>query len=184
MAEQMTLSLPRRLRTGDELRAEYGGTAPFKFSPRKAAEFWARLKKPDGEDGCWLWPGRITDSGYGAHHIRGRVWQAHRLAWCIASRRNIPTGLVVRHDCDNRLCCNPGHLRPGTSRENMEDAASRKRMPRGAKHGLSKLNDGKVRRIRQMSANGVRQADIASEFGVSRTAIGNVLAGRTWAWLE
>lgn len=33
----------------------------------------------------------------------------------------IPKGLVVRHLCDNKKCCNPLHLEIGTNQENMWD---------------------------------------------------------------
>lgn len=184
MIEQMVLDLPCRLRAGDELRAEYGGSARFKLAPRKTAEFWAKMTKPDGENGCWEWTHEKSLTGYGVCVISGRRWQSHRLAWCIANKRAVPAGLIMLHDCDNRLCCNPAHLHPGTSSENTKDAARRKRMAHGSRHGFAKLDEGKVRQIREMWAQGKLQTDIAEVFSVSRATIQKVLSGATWGWCK
>jgi hypothetical protein len=34
---------------------------------------------------------------------------------------NIPKGMVVMHTCDNRICCNPHHLKLGTQQDNLKD---------------------------------------------------------------
>lgn len=56
---------------------------------------------------CHLWTGRVTSMGYG---VEGREL-AHRLAWARANHRSIPEGMVIHHDCENKLCVNPDHLR-------------------------------------------------------------------------
>jgi hypothetical protein len=39
----------------------------------------------------------------------------------------------VLHRCDNRSCCNPGHLFLGTQRDNMLDMHAKGRGPKGFK---------------------------------------------------
>ena len=73
------------------------------------------------ESGCREWQGTVTKStGYGEIKVNGRKITAHRATW-IAHHGEIPTGLVVMHSCDNRLCVNLKHLSVGTRRDNMID---------------------------------------------------------------
>lgn len=77
------------------------------------------------EAGCWLWRG-IRDM-YGQYNGQ----PAHRASWEL-HHGPIADGLVILHGCDVRGCVNPGHLRPGTLRENAADrvrAIARARRP-------------------------------------------------------
>ncbi|WP_428985700.1 HNH endonuclease [Sinomonas terricola] len=40
---------------------------------------------------------------------------------------SIPDGAHILHSCDNPPCVNPGHLRPGTRFDNMQDKVLRGR---------------------------------------------------------
>ena len=88
--------------------------------------FRARLKTQP--DGCILWTGPATATGYGQVSIYGRNWMAHRYAWFLAYGEEPPkwpeSGLVLDHTCSNRLCVNVEHLQVITHEENM-------RKPRG-----------------------------------------------------
>lgn len=44
---------------------------------------------------------------------------------------SIPSGMFVRHKCDNPKCCNPKHLIPGNHLANMGDARRRGRFETG-----------------------------------------------------
>lgn len=77
--------------------------------------------RPEGE--CWLWQGSLNQAGYGVGGMGGKQYRAHRLAyetWVGA----IPDGLVLDHvrgrGCHSRHCCNPAHLQPVTSVENVQ----------------------------------------------------------------
>lgn len=76
--------------------------------------FWPRVNKTDG---CWLWLGASTKEGYGRTWINGKPTLCHRYAY-EQLRGPIPEGLTLDHLCRVRLCVNPDHLEPVTSREN------------------------------------------------------------------
>lgn len=88
--------------------------------------FWERVEK--SASGCWEWTGKVNWKGYGVLEHEGRYWRAHRLAYTLA-KGEIPLGKMILHSCDNRRCCNPDHLRPGTNLENVADAIARNRRP-------------------------------------------------------
>ena len=54
---------------------------------------------------------------------KGTYWSAHRYAYA-AFKGVIPEGLIVRHTCHNRACCNPEHLDIGSHKDNWLDSAS------------------------------------------------------------
>lgn len=63
-----------------------------------------------GEGDCWPWQGAIRGDGYGAFHLHGSLFIAHRIAVRVAGY-SVPTKAVIDHICRNRLCVNPAHLR-------------------------------------------------------------------------
>jgi hypothetical protein len=90
--------------------------------------FWGNVDKSYSARGCWLWTASFTGKThkYGQISVRGHIWKAHRLAYLLHNGE-IPTGLHVRHTCDNPSCVNPDHLLAGTHQDNMRDAVERGR---------------------------------------------------------
>lgn len=95
----------------------------------------ARIKRNvlvDMDAGCWVWQRRLKNSGYGYMSIRipgyeqPRKFLVHRVAYELWKGR-IPRGLLIAHGCDNKRCCNPDHLKPATTRENMKQWLERGR---------------------------------------------------------
>lgn len=72
---------------------------------------------PEPNSGCWLWLGKVNEKGYGQIYWKGRQPVAHRVSYELHVGQ-IPEQLVLDHRCRNRLCINPGHLEPVTSRVN------------------------------------------------------------------
>jgi hypothetical protein len=77
---------------------------------------------------CWQWTGSKNSVGYGqfSRSRSNRHIGAHRWAYEHAFGV-IPDGMVVMHECDNRACVNPTHLRLGTQRDNMLDMIAKGR---------------------------------------------------------
>lgn len=88
--------------------------------------FW---NKGDKSGECWEWTASRFTNGYGQFTINGRPIGSHRFAY-MDTYGPIPKGLLVRHTCDNRLCCNPSHLLLGTPQDNMNDKVERGRQYR------------------------------------------------------
>lgn len=59
---------------------------------------------------CLIWIHSKCSAGYGTAGLNGKTIATHRYAWEQANGP-IPKGLVIDHQCRNRACCNPAHLR-------------------------------------------------------------------------
>ena len=75
---------------------------------------------PEPNSGCWLWTAGVSSNGYGAFDGVG----AHRFSYQLFKGR-IPTGKIVRHKCDVKICVNPDHLLIGTQADNINDYVRR-----------------------------------------------------------
>lgn len=95
-----------------------------------AERLWAKVDVR-GPDDCWEWTGWRRPKGYGTiarggdSSVNGVV--GTHVAAYVVTYGPVPEGSVVRHTCDNPPCCNPRHLRIGSSRDNMRDSIERRR---------------------------------------------------------
>lgn len=149
-----------------------------------------------GEDACWLWTGATNNKGYPIFDAdrKGGSRLAHRFAYEHAGG-TIPEGQDLRHSCDNPICVRPSHLTPGTRKQNMEDMVARGRSPKGERSGSrkhperlrrgsaapwSKLTEADVQTIRRRCAAGELQKDLAAEYGVNPSNIGQIVRRISW----
>jgi hypothetical protein len=141
--------------------------------------FWAKVKMGQHAE-CWEWQGKQTAKRYGAFSVKlygERFYRAHRVAWALHNGRLIPTGAVIMHSCDNRLCCNPAHLSPGTQTQNVADQVARGRRAKGEGHGRAKLTENDVRAIRSSTES---ISALARRYGVHWTTAAKARDGRFW----
>ena len=145
------------------------------------ADFWAKVSVGAG-DGCWLWAGGVGRDGYGqTMYQRGR-FRSHQLALILSGmeRPSAPRNQAL-HACDIPLCCNPSHLRWGTTQENTRDREERRKVPFqpavGEKTRSAKLTEEAVRAILASTERGV---DLARRYGVSCVAITHIRKNVTW----
>jgi hypothetical protein len=137
---------------------------------------------PDPNSGCWLWAGAACWGGYGSIGVKGKTMKAHRFSYENFVGQ-IPVGMDLMHKCDNTFCVNPSHLKPGTTKENIEDMWSkgRGRPSKGERNGNSKLTAFGVSYIKEMKSAGFSSSQIAEKFGVDNTTIRRIFTGKSWS---
>ena len=101
--------------------------------------FWDKVAIGRGDE-CWPWGASVQPNGYGQSRLAGKTIKAHRLAFEL-TYGPIPEGKHILHQCDDRLCCNPKHLKAGTHVENMADMMRRKRKQCPHTNGWALLAD-------------------------------------------
>lgn len=145
-----------------------------------AAERLAAYTERAGK--CLVWTGALNNKdrtkGYGTMRIRGKLRFVHQLAYELAYG-SIPINKVVRHTCDNRLCCEPTHLILGTHKDNTQDMVARGRSAKGGTHGRSKLTEKDVINIKKQLATRTHLS-LAQEYNVAESTISAISRGITW----
>lgn len=107
------------------------------MTPNAMEDIWSNI--PIGNpDECWPWRGKTFPHGYGKFNIGQTSIGAHVAAYRTV-KGNIPHGLYVMHECNNKQCCNPNHLTVGTNSENQRHASASRAWKAGASgiHGVT-----------------------------------------------
>lgn len=130
------------------------------------------------DNGCLECRNRHTKDGYPRIYLptqRVRTTVV-RFLWMLA-HGPIPHGLVIRHDCDNRLCVNIDHCQLGTVADNIADRVARGRNACGANNGKTKLTEENVREIR---ASRESCTILAARLNVYPSTISDARNGTCW----
>lgn len=147
-----------------------------------------REKWEEDPNGCWIWQSTTQASGHGQLWVDGRHRGAHRVSYKI-HKGEIPDGMHICHKCDVNPCVNPDHLYAGSRSDNVQDAIERtgwiESRERGEEHHSSKLTWDEVGEIRSRYANTeASQYDLASEYGVSASTVGEIVRREIWTERE
>jgi hypothetical protein len=136
-----------------------------------------------GEDECWPWQGTLS-KGYGVvgfSPVFGTgAGDAHRIAYELHVGP-IPEGFVIRHSCDNPICCNyKSHLITGTKWDNTQDAVIRHRMAHGERHPQARLTEDIVVTCRRLYKEGRSCRSLANQFGCRDSQMVRIITGKRW----
>lgn len=153
-------------------RACYNANRTGRRTKTLAETFWAKVKKTDT---CWNWTGSLNAGGYGSFRFLAKVWHAHRFSWFI-HHGEIPAGADVLHSCDNPACVNPGHLHLGTQRDNVREAAARKRM----RYTAPKISKPIAEEIRKLNKEGRSYRELKSLYGLSIAHLSGIINRLYW----
>ena len=93
-----------------------------------------RYNSTRNKNGCWIWSGSCTKTGYGRITYRGSTHYAHRVSYQVFnnvtlenSGRNTAETLCILHLCHNPSCVNPDHLQLGDMNLNICQREMRKK---------------------------------------------------------
>lgn len=81
------------------------------------------------DTGCWVWTGGVSQGrggGYGRVSMHGQTCTVHIVLWRLLVQPYLRRGLQLDHECENRRCCLPDHLRPRTQSMNIRLANQRR----------------------------------------------------------
>jgi len=107
------------------------------------------------------------------------MWQVHQLvaAAFLGSHKD----MVVRHVDGNRFNNASINLAYGTQKTNIQDRTRHGNTIRGSRQWKSKLSEQNVKDIRLLYRSGkFKQTELASRFGVSQSAVWNIVTNKTW----
>lgn len=119
------------------------------------------------QKGCWeVISHKPDNNGYGQYKKK----RTHVLMYEKYIGK-IPKGMVIRHKCDNPICCNPFHLEIGTQKDNCKDMFDRNR---------SSSNITKELAIKIAKEYGTAK-EISDKFNISKNIVYHIKNGDTWS---
>ncbi len=152
------------------------------YTSIQVERFWNNVAVGNRAD-CWPWKLSQTSNGYGQLSLRldgvDRVLKAHKVAWEIRNDQRLKPNVRTSHSCDNKLCCNPGHVVIYQTKLTEHYIDGHKRSPRGEKHGRSKLTERQAIIIKY-KLGALTTREIADSFKVAFHTVWDIRKGITW----
>lgn len=159
----------------------------YQLSRKDLDRFWSKVDKKPDNTVCWEWKDKLNDGGYGDFSLsdngKSSSFRAHRVSLFLATNQQ---DLVARHTCDNRACCNPHHLLWGDHQDNSDDKMSRNRGGHawGSGHGMAKLKEYQVKRIREAYKDRLSPEFIAKRFNICVRHVYRIVNYENWRYLK
>jgi hypothetical protein len=148
---------------------------------------WSKVDVKNPDD-CWPWIGSVTENGYGRTWINDKGYYAHRVIFNLANPNMIELSApknkkaqgFLMHTCDNRICCNPNHLRVADLRENNLDARVKGRVKHksGGEHHRSVFTNEQIEKIVFLRQNGATAKIIAEKLNAKKATVKSLLFRR------
>ena len=154
------------------------------LSSGAAMRYFRETVLPYRGDECLPWP-FANNKGYGLVRFRGRQWFVSR-AVCESIHGHPPTPThEAAHTCGRGWagCCTPRHIVWKTPTQNQADRKVHGTDQFGEKNTQSKLSDAAVREIRSLKGTATLR-ELGDRYGMTPSAIGYVLRGKTWAHVK
>lgn len=129
-------------------------------------------------DSCWECTSHKPDSkGYPRVHDKGQQTHVYKVMY-LKHNGIVPTGHIIRHTCDNRICINPAHLITGTYEDNAHDRDLRNRTAKGSANGKTILTEVQVAEIKADTKTSLRK--LGKKYNISYGSIDAIRRGKTW----
>lgn len=133
-------------------------------------------------DECLEWP-YAKNKGYGLVTANGALHPASRWMCTLAHGEPSDEALQAAHNCGNRGCVNPRHLRWATPAENDSDKIIHGTHSRGEQNGFAKLTEADVIEIRR-KAGSVSTKELSAKFGVTQSRILAIISRVGWRHID
>lgn len=159
-------------------------TTNLRISPGAKIKWLHENASYEGTD-CLYWPFSKDNNGYGRIDHNGVGTRAHRVMCQIVHGENPEHKPMALHHCGRggKGCVNPKHLYWGTSSDNAADALRHGTFVVGEAHHHHKLTSRDVAEIRRLSEK-MLQADLAEIYGVTQSAISDVVNRKLWKHIQ
>lgn len=123
---------------------------------------------------CWPFLGGLNSEGRPYIQIDGKKHLAYRVTYELTFGVKLGDQMLL-HQCDNEICCNPWHGKPGEHQQNMNEMKERER------HGMPHHT---VRMIRKMISGGLSDQAIADLTKIGRKAIYDIRNNNNYAHVK
>jgi hypothetical protein len=133
----------------------------------------------DEKTGCWQWIACFEKAGYGGFRVGSKMLRAHRFSYEYFNGP-LNSNLEICHNCNNKGCVNPIHLRQDTKSSNTIDKIYKKN------HCNQVLSVEEVIEIKKSQKNYYRgqNLDLAHFYKVNPCTISSIKTGRMWNYVE
>lgn len=121
----------------------------------------------------------VGSNGRPTVKIHGQTFAVHTLVAKVFLGPR-PDGMEICHWNDDKMDNRVVNLYFGTHTENCSDRDANGRTAIGVRNGWARLDDGKVRAIREARIHGNTYQKIGDDFGISRTSASLICRGKAW----